>query len=349
MNLAKTRSSLPPIDAPSWFAHAGEVIKSIGTEFFHREFIKLLEASIRSDAVWVIRYSGEALPDVVHTRNVSAPAARTYAEQCSGVDPFSQRWRLKREAGVFTLASLRNDSVEYQLYVKLFLPAAGVDDELGVFFPVTAHNCFAYFLEREHGLFTPAEVKRAELMFPALEAFHRAHLGWMFNELRHSNAPETAGLINRPTLIQDRSGQKVYSNESWNGFATLNPSLSPRLEELSAGGLNQIEFDDHVLKSEAMGIDFPLAPGGRMFVIERQSADRAAQRDRISNVLRAFTARERDILALVMCGKNSAEISNRLKISVGAVRNCKLRIYRKADVATERALVKKLMPLYEPS
>jgi DNA-binding CsgD family transcriptional regulator len=339
--------ALPRLDAPDWFAHAGECIKSIGTEFFHCELIKLMEASIPSDAAWIIRYSGEAPPDVVYTRNVSEPALQTYVEQCSGVDPFSRRWRARREAGVFTLASLRDDSVEYLHYVRLFLPAAGVTDELGVFFPVTAHNCFSFFLEREQGRFTRAEVNRARLMLPALQGFQRAHLGWLFNELRHTNAPETTGLINRPTLIQDRTGQAVYSNESWDEAVSRAPSIGRALATMSGGPAGQVEVGDVTLRCETLGADFPLAPGGRMFVLERRCAEAADRRARLSNLLGIFTPRERDILDLVMQGRNSAEISRRLDIGVGTIKNCKMRIYRKAAVSTERALVNKLMPLYE--
>lgn len=359
MNSTASRSNLPRIDAPDWFAHAGELIKSIGTDHFHRELIRLLEASIRSEAVWIIRYSGEAPPDVVYTHNVSDHAKAVYLEQCGGVDPFSRRWKAKREAGVFTLGSLRDDSVEYLLYTKLFLPAAEVEDELGVFFPVTGHNCFAFFLEREEGQFTRADIERAQLMYPALASFYRAHLGWLFNELRYTDRPEATGLINRPTLICDRSGQTVYSNAAWTELAETHPSIGRRVAAgrgaaLPAGEdrksvLEELVLDDLVLKDEALGADFPLAPGGRMFVIERRpSGDGSAPAEGVENVFRIFTPRERDILDLMVTGATSAEISDRLKIGVGSVKNCKMRLYRKADVATERALVSKFMPLYAP-
>lgn len=343
------RSGLPRIDAPDWFAHAGEVVQSIGTEFFHRELIKLLEASIRSEAVWIIRYSGEAPPDVVYTHNVTPHAKKVYLEECGGVDPFSMRWKTRREAGVFTLAALRDDSVEYLLYTKLFLPAAEVEDELGVFFPVTAHNCFAFFLEREKGHFTRAEVERARLMYPALAGFYRAHLGWLFNELRYADTPEAAGFMDRPTLIQDRYGERVYANAAWDLIAAERPTVATLAAALSAGGAGQVEVEHLVLKSEALGADFPLAPGGRMFVVEKRAEPAGdGPPGSLPNVLQIFTPRERDILDLVMQGRNTAEISERLGIGAGSVKNCKMRIYRKADVTTERGLVAKLLPLYEP-
>ncbi|WP_020181416.1 LuxR C-terminal-related transcriptional regulator [Methylopila sp. M107] len=342
------RQGLPRIDAPDWYAHAGAVVTSIGTPFFHRELIKLLEASIRSDAVWIIRYSGEAPPDVVYTHNVSDAAERVYSDQCAGVDPFSMRWKRERRAGVSTLARLRDDSVEYLLYTKLFLPAAGVEDELGVFFPVTAHNCYAFFLERERGLFTQGDVERAELMYPALAGFYRAHLGWLFNELRYSNTPETTGLINRPTLIQDRAGQQVYANETWGAAVRETPSILPVIEALTGRGASSVSFDAFVLKSELLGADFPLAPGGRMFVVERPESSYARTNDHVANIFQIFSPRERDILDMVMRGKTNAQISGELDISVGAVKNCKMRLYRKAEVTSERALVAKFTPLYRP-
>lgn len=347
MNPTMTRSGLALVEAPVWFAHVGDVVASIGTEFFHRELIGLLEATIRSDAVWIIRYSGEAPPDVVYTRNVTPHAVKVYLEECGGVDPFSARWKAKREAGIFTLATLRDDSVEYLLYTKIFLPAAGVEDELAVVFPVTGHNSFVFFLEREHGQFTRAEVDRAKLMYPALESFHRAHLGWLFNELRYTNRPEVTGLINRPTLIRDRSGQLVYANDGWNDVAEKHPSILPLIDAMRDGAADEAAFDALTVKGEALGADFPLAPGGRMFVVEPRPP--AARFGGISNVLQIFTPRERDILDLIMEGCDSAGISERLRIGVGSVKNCKMRIYRKVDVATERALVAKFMPLYEPT
>lgn len=285
---------------------------------------------------------------MVYTHNVSDAVRRVYDERCSGVDPFSMRWKTKREAGVFTLAALRDESVEYLMYSKVFLDAAEMEDELGVFFPVTAHNCFAFFLERDHGHFSESEVARARLMYPALESFYRAHLGWLFNELRYADAPQESGLINRPTLIQDRSGQKVYASEGWNALAETEASIAAALQSLSDGA-DAVEVGALVLKSEALGADFPLAPGGRMVVAEPHASHYRAERlESLSGVLDIFTPRERDILDLAMQGMNSAEIARRLNMGVGSVKNVKLRLYRKAEVSTERALVKKFMPLYEP-
>lgn len=349
MGPTASRPELPRLDTPSWFDAAGRVVEAIGTEFFHREFIRLLQASIPSEAVWVIRYSREALPDVIHTHDVPRQAERVYVEKCAAVDPFSTRWRRRPNADVLTLATLRDDSVEYLVYKRIFLAAAGMEDELSIFFPTAGQNCFAFVIERERGRFTKADIGRANLIYPALEGFYSAHLACLFNELHYSNAPELEGLVTRPTLIRDRTGQTVYANEHWTDLTRLHPGVSAHLDGLAAGVTTSVEIADIVLRTEALGMNFPLAPGGRMFVVDR----RAPPHDRrliesLSSLFQIFTPRERDILDLVMEGMNGAQIASRLSIGEGTVRNCKMRIYRKVEVATEAALVKKLTPLYDP-
>jgi DNA-binding NarL/FixJ family response regulator len=65
-----------------------------------------------------------------------------------------------------------------------------------------------------------------------------------------------------------------------------------------------------------------------------------------ANVLLALTPRERDILTLTMRGQNTGQIAQRLRISKGTIKNCKIRIYRKAEVSSERDLIRKLGPFF---
>jgi len=47
-----------------------------------------------------------------------------------------------------------------------------------------------------------------------------------------------------------------------------------------------------------------------------------------------------------MKGQATGQIAQALGISKGTIKNCKLRIYRKALVSSERDLVKKLTPFF---
>ncbi|VTZ50298.1 LuxR family transcriptional regulator [Methylocella tundrae] len=343
------KSPLLRFDDEEWFRRLGGVARSIGTDGFHRELIDLFGASIRHESSWIIRYSRVAPPDVIYTHNVSDEIVDVYNEQCSGVDPFSQYWKSNGSPGVLTLSELKNSSAESIIYSRIFQAAANVSDEMGMFFSTVGHCCFGLFLEREKGHFSKADVQRAQLIFPALEGYHRAHLGWLFNDLRHTNDTEIKGFIKRPTLIQDRFGVEVYSNESWNQAVASDASIMSTVATLFAGSSPQTRLlKDFVLKSEVFDRDFPLAPGGRMFVLEPQSSprDEPDYISRIASILHIFTPREREILTLIMRGQNTGQIAQKLEISKGTIKNCRLRIYRKADVVSERALVKKFTPVF---
>ena len=336
-------------DDEEWFRRLGQVAKSIGTDRFHRDLIDLFGASIRHEASWIIRYSRVAPPDVIYTNNVSNEMVEFYNKQCSNIDPFSQYWKRYGASGVLTLSELSNDSIESVIYKKIFLPAANVSDEMGMFFPTVGHCCFGLFLERESGRFSKTDVRRAQLIFPALEGYHRTHLGWLFNDLRYTNATEIKGFIKRPTMIQDRFGVEVYSNELWNQAVASDCSVMPTVASLFAGSSPQTRIlKELVLKSEVFDRDFPLAPGGKMFVLEPQysSQDECDHANRIADILKVLTPREREILTLIMKGNNTGQIAQTLRISKGTIKNCRLRIYRKADVVSERALVKKFTVIF---
>ena len=85
-----------------------------------------------------------------------------------------------------------------------------------------------------------------------------------------------------------------------------------------------------------------------MFVLEPRPSTQDEQdpNNRIADILQIFSPREREILTLIMKGYNTGQIAQDLQISKGTVKNCRLRIYRKADVSSERALLKKFMLIF---
>ncbi len=186
---------------------------SIGHDGFHRELVDLFGAAIQHKSCWIIRYSRVAPPDVLYTHNVPDEIVHFYNRECLNIDPFSEYWKRWEKPGILTLSGLENASLKSIIYSKIFRAAANISDELGMFFTTVGHCCLGLFLEREKGHFSRADIRRAELMFPALDGYHRAHLGWLFNGLRYKNDIEVKGFIKRPTLIQDRFGVEVYANE----------------------------------------------------------------------------------------------------------------------------------------
>ena len=53
----------------------------------------------------------------------------------------------------------------------------------------------------------------------------------------------------------------------------------------------------------------------------------------------SLTERETQILSLIVSGYSNAEISEQLDIGVGAIKNHRVRLYKKLKVSTERALI----------
>jgi DNA-binding CsgD family transcriptional regulator len=346
-----SRKKLLQLTDGEWFKELGSLAASIGTHSFHQNLLRLLARCIQTDSGWIIRYSRVAPPDVLYTSNVSEDTVKFYNNKCLYIDPFSLYWRTFGRSGVRTLAELTSTGQESALYSKIFTEAANISDEMGVFFSTVGHCCFAVFLEREKGFFTAADVQRAKLILPALEGFHRSHLEHLFNNLRYNDASKAAEIIVRPTLIRDRNGAEVFANEAWKTALTSDESVSPILETIEGNeDFQMLSTRDYLLRTESFDRNFPLAPGGRIFILESKEASASMQVDyqAAAAVLQALTPRERGVLSLIMQGNNTGQIAQRLSITKGTIKNCKLRIYRKAGVSSERYLVKQFGRLFPP-
>lgn len=333
-----------------WFRRTGGVAMSIGRDTFHRELIDLFGSTIKHDSSWIMRYSRFAPPDVLYTQNVSDEIIQLYTRECFSIDPFSNHWKTRGTPGVLTLSGLKAENVEFIIYSKIFGGAANISDEMAMFFTTVGHCCLALFLVRENGTFSAADVKRAELIFPALDGYHHAHLSSLFNGLRYTDGAEMEGFIKRPTLIQDRFREQVYTNDSWTKAAAADPTIGEITRApLTNSATQKYDVDEFILRSEALDRCFPLAPGGRIFVLEPRFAAKSESPrvDQVAATLDNFTRREREILALIMTGQSTGQIAQKLQISKGTIKNCRLRIYRKADVTSERALVNKFTAIFK--
>ena len=330
----------------AWFNRLGQVARAIGSRQFHHELVDLFGASIRHESCWIIRFSRSALPEVLFTYNVPDDVVGTYSSHYSGIDPFSDFRQNNGRSGVIMLAEAKARSQRTEAYSRVFLPRAHISDEMSIFLPTAGQDCYGLFLEREQGQFSRADVERARRVFPALEGCHRAHIGWLFANVHKIGELEFHGLADKPILIQDRFGGEVYSNDAWNDAAAADRAINLQLSELPACGAHTVALDGWILKHETLQADFPLAPRGRMFVLEpHNSPSGLVERTIFDGLAPAeLTPRERDIFSLIMSGCTTGQIAQTLKISKGVIKNYKLRIYRKVCVDSERALVRKFMP-----
>lgn len=323
-----------------WFRKVGEVASAVGTDRFHQQLVELFGSTIPHSASWIIRYSRVAPPDVIYTWNVPKDVVDFYVAQCSDLDPFSAHWKLHEEPGVRTLAGFTKASaaaIDPRPYSRLFKAAANISDELGVFFSTVGHSSLGLFLERVKGRFTEAEIARTRLVFPVLDGFHKTHIGRIFDRLRYAGDANESELVSRPTLVQDRWGLEIFATPSWREAAAADASLGAAVAAIRDEPT--ISLESFTVKVERFDQYFPLAPSGRMFVLTPR-AEPSGSDDSGSPDL-GLTAREREIFDLVMAGATTGSIAQTLAISKGTVKNNRLRIYRKAGVTSERALVQK--------
>ena len=347
------RTVLHPSDA-AFFVRLGEAAEAIGAAGFPRTLLRLLGTLISHDSAWIIRYSPNLAPEVLHTDGVRAPVVAWYCDTYSAFDPFARAWRLRPEPGVVTLgralARAQAPSPDGDIYVMTFQLMAGFADELAVILPMPGGSGLALFLQRNEALFTAEEEAVARLVCPALDGLHAAHVARLLLQLK-SLADHPALRPELASVIVDRSFRALHANGRWleaerreSGLLTWAAACvgdEPRPSMDRSGR--------HV-RVESLGASFPLAPGGWMVVLEEE-ADRTdasaadAERALASSRLPPITARERDILRLILQGRTTGEIAQRLGIGKGTVKNYRLRLYRKANVGSERALVALFKPL----
>lgn len=331
-----------------WFHRTGRVAMSIGQDTFHRELLELFGSAMKHDSSWIMRYSRFAPPDILYTHNVPDEIVQLYTRECSTIDPYSNHWKTRGAPGVLTLSRLKSENVEFIIYEKMFGAAANIADELAMFFTTVGHCCLALFLVREKGMFSATDVARAELIFPALDGYHHAHLSSLFNELKYSNRSGMDAFIRRPMLIHDRFHEQVYASDTWIQAAAQDPAIDEIVHAGAGKAAQKFELRNFILRSETLDRHFPLAPGGRIYALEPKASEKTQHEhvDQVAATLSDFTRREREILALIMMGQSTGEIAQKLEISKGTIKNCRLRIYRKADVTSERALVNKFTAIF---
>ncbi|MBB2201116.1 helix-turn-helix transcriptional regulator [Gluconacetobacter tumulisoli] len=314
--------AFPPVDSPfhpGWLRQVGMVAASIGVGDFHERLLSLVETLIPHQSSWIISYSSAARPDVLYTAGVPAAVRADYTDAYRDFDPFWRQWQRRPHSGVVTLQTL-DASVKSDIYTTLFQTDAGFADELAVVLPALSGASVTLFLQRSGESFAPAEIEVARRVFPVLEGLHRAHVGRLFVSLRQAagHAGYEADRLVRPARD------------------TAQP-MSCRISDPSGRGARVEPFD----------ADFSIERSGRLYVLERAGAQDASPAP-TSELMRHLTPREREILSLILQGLCTGEIAQALRVGKGTVKNHRMRLYRKAQVSSERALVALFRPVLHP-
>lgn len=338
----KRKSRPVAFGSREWFRRVGEASLALGRTHFHEELVRLFGCLIDHDACWIIRFSDSAPPEIMYTHNVSQPLRDHYNSACSAVDPFAAHWRLHKEVGVRALSKFKGllGSIDAGTYSSIFKPIANVSDELGLFLPTVGNASIGLFLERERGDFTNGEIARAQLAFPILNSFEKAHIGQVFNSLRHGDLLLRATHFSpQPILVQDRYGVEIYSSPSWKIAIEHEPQLRTAMQ--SSGRDAPIALGKFILNISHVDKYFPLAPQGRIITLEPYPSSAATKTTVLkrTDLMRRLTPREREIFELIINGRSTSDVSRILAISKGTVKNAVLRIYKKSNIHSRRDLI----------
>jgi DNA-binding CsgD family transcriptional regulator len=333
----RRQTPLRPSDA-AWLAALGEAARAIGSDEFPARLLHLFARLIRHDMAMVVRYARFSAPDFLVCKGLPDRQIETYRAGWYRFDPFYGYWHRRERGGVVSFRDVASPALLRGGY-RAFQRQAKISDELGMFLPGIGRGSIALFLERSKGWFTAAEKARARRAYPAVAGLYRAHIGHIFAALVTSPGPPSPQ-VPRATLLVDRDGERVFANKEWRAAET-DPGVGRAIADLGSAKSGQVRLSDnrmlHVAPLEA---DFPLAPAGCIFVIERIGLAPAPLSPRavIAQFGAGLTPREREIVVLVLEGHPSATIAKRLGIGRGTVKNHRRRLYDKLDITTEREL-----------
>jgi DNA-binding CsgD family transcriptional regulator len=327
----------------------GHIARIMGGDEFHVAVARLLGDMLHHDYKVIVRYPLGGLPDILFAQNFGPHLINYYLQHAyDTTDPFYGYWRATGRPGVVPLADALRYARDRDFYPRIYQPKLGISDEVAVMLPGMGGACLGIFLGRRETRFAKADIARVRLVFPCIEGLHRAHIGRLFARLVDGTRPRAAEPFPRPTLIVTRAGDQIYSNRAWRRATRKDPGIAKALVGLAGGRQRRLSLPNGtILHVERFGTDFALAPGGRMFALEPTgvAGDAVETGKRAADDFARLTPRERQIVHLIMEGASAGEMAKRLGLSKGTVKNHRLRIYKKLEVSSERALFLRFLPL----
>jgi len=335
--------------APEWYERIGNIARSIGNDRFHTAVARLLGDMVPHDYIVIVRYPVGGLPDILFTQNFGQHLIAYYLQHAfETTDPFYGYWHATGRSGVLPLSEALRYASDRDFYPRIYQPKLGIADEVAVLLAGMGGACLGIFLGRRRSRFGEREIDRLRLVFPCIEGLHKAHVGRLFTRLAERTKPHAGEPFPWPTLIVTRTGEQVYSNPAWRSLSRKEPALDGVVRDLGSGRSRKLRLPSgSTLHMEKLDSEFALAPGGRMFTVEA-GTEREVSTEAVQKAAADFdklTPRERQIVGLIVTGTGGADVARKLGLSKGTIKNHRLRIYKKLDISSERALLLRFLPL----
>jgi DNA-binding CsgD family transcriptional regulator len=320
--------------------------RELGHHNFHQRLLELAGTILNHDMGWIVRYDGELPPEVLYTKGIPQNIVDYYlGAQPQLGDPYFCSWRTNVNARIETLADALPMAVDRAFYDQDFMRRAEFTDELALYLPSFGSACLSLFFELRDRRFGPAELQRLQALFPAVLGLHDAHLRIVLAELTAT----CSDCKNNSFVVLDRAGAPIFSTIGWRQAVQDTPKIAAVAQCKLSCACDHCELDDIGVRKHSLGNSNTLAPGGSLIYLSSDPATSPkCNEQRAIEIVEKLTPRERDILLLTLEGHSTGVIAQRLTLAKGYIKNCRLRMYKKFNVSSERKMISLLTPIVEP-
>lgn len=322
------------------------IAEAVGHSDFYSTALKALAGLFGCSHYVAMRYTQFGSPRFLHHNWLTEEEIRHYNEELYRLDPAFGLVRSGKTRPVFSFIQIANEN-PVSVFFKNLEHMIRVKDELVFLLPAAGGIWAALCVDRVNAAFDESDISFAEMIHPLVDRLHRLHIDRSLLGPRSGYGSDADLAV----LVADQDGRVVLSNPAWSKFFEDAAPLD--LAEIAGGRDSGVHFlpADEVLYWEPLDATHAVAPHGRIYIIEHHSPGAVGLNleSLIASVQMKYrlTPRECEVVRLVLQGRSVVDISDRLAVSIGTVRNHKQRLYRKLGVSSERELFPLLVgPLF---
>jgi DNA-binding CsgD family transcriptional regulator len=327
-----------PVGFGSLIARA---LRDLGKPDFYESIVELVRQMIPCDFWIIARYDARSKPLIVSENGMNVDAKTLYSSRLWQRDPLPQHAG-HGEARAVSLSELRRDGALDTVYAHYLDRTLGIQDELALLFPISDGSFVALCLDRQQDAFTDQELALARELQTILVEMHHQHILRAIDR-QVSLVLHESGVGKPEVLILSGNNTVLYKSDTWSHAAIQAFEREPLPSEISCGGIAETGGrDGWSLTRMRDGSRDAILAGADVYLLRRNTADIGNRVSKFARLHR-LTERQQQILVLSLQGHPNASIAEKLGITVGGVKNHKLRLYEKLDITSERELMSAIL------
>jgi DNA-binding CsgD family transcriptional regulator len=310
----------------------------VGKDDFYEAALETIGSLVSCTRKLMIRYGRFGKPEIVINTSMTESAKEFYLSKLYRLDPLLRLVNMGTSEGVLTFRELRKTEPDNLFFDELY-SSARIYDELAIMLSAPGGVSIALCFDRSDRRFTQAETHRLRQIFPLLNAMHSLHMERSLLSGRSGFYSDTEFAV----MATDHEGCVVLRNNKWETQVGQECETSIlQLSQTKSNGDHFFELSENAVVWEKLDEDHAIIPGGIIHILETRQPGYIETN--ISNAIETFgskydlTNREMDIVSIAIKGYSNNQIAKELKISVGAIKNHRYRLYYKLDITSEREL-----------